>query len=231
MVGLIYAGEAAIVFARDLQRLGRDAANLLDFRKLLASRNVLLYSEGQLTLPSADDPAKKLEFGVKSLFGEYDNDTRARNARQGRLKRAEQGHAVSRPPIGYVWNGRGQWTKDPDAEVQHVITRIFELAPKFRSLGAMVASMNQQTLRLPQRHHGQLSWEPASRARLSSILTNPQYTGAYVYQRFKVSVDPMHKKPRVERRPDHERKIIRSEERRVGKECRSWWSTEAYKKK
>ncbi len=38
MVGLIYAWEVGAVFARDLQRLGRDAANLLDFRKLLACR-------------------------------------------------------------------------------------------------------------------------------------------------------------------------------------------------
>jgi DNA invertase Pin-like site-specific DNA recombinase len=205
MVNLITAGDVGIVLARDLTRIGRDAAHLLDFRKLLAWQKVLLYSEGHVMDPSADDPAKKLEYGVKSLFGEYDNDTRARNARQGRIKRAEQGYAVSRPPIGYVKSARGLWTKDPDPEVQQAVGHLFELAPKFGSLAALVAYLNEHNLLLPKRARGKLSWERASRVRVYSILTNPQYTGSYVYRRQKVTRDPVQDKRRVEPRPNKER--------------------------
>jgi DNA invertase Pin-like site-specific DNA recombinase len=197
-------GQVGLVLVRDLSRLSRNATDYVRFVDAARRAQILVYADDQLYDMATDNDAELFFRIIQGLLAWLDNANRVRQFRAARVAKARQGHAVSRPPIGYVKGVHGQWVKDPDPEVQKIIGQIFQLALTLRSIGAVVTHMQTHKLRFPRRHRGVLTWGPPSRARLHSVLTNPRYTNDYVYQRVRIIPGTDGTARRIEPRPDTE---------------------------
>jgi DNA invertase Pin-like site-specific DNA recombinase len=197
-------GQVGLVLVRDLSRLSRNATDYVRFVDAARRAQILVYADDQLYDMATDNDAELFFRIIQGLLAWLDNANRVRQFRAARVAKARQGHAVSRPPIGYVKGVHGQWVKDPDPEVQKIIGQIFQLALTLRSIGAVVAHMQTHKLRFPRRHRGVLTWGPPSRARLHSVLTNPRYTSDYIYQQVRIIPGTDGTARRIEPRPDTE---------------------------
>jgi DNA invertase Pin-like site-specific DNA recombinase len=186
LIRLINTEQVGIVFVRDVSRLSRDNADSALFLRAARRARILIYFNGALHDAATENPIEIFGLHLQGLLAQWDNDNRVHQFRMARAAKARQGVAVSRPPIGYTKSTHGRWIKDPDTRVQDVIRLVFELSTKTGSLQAVAKSMRGRNVLFPVRKRGALTWEPASRARIYSILTNPQYTGRYVYQRNKI---------------------------------------------
>lgn len=204
LLALVEAGEVSVVLARDFSRLSRDPVDAARFLKAAERAGILFYANGRLYDPASDNLAEVFGLHLEGLLGWWDNATRKQRLAAARRAKAGQGLAVSPPPIGYIKGGPGQWVKDPDLQVQKIIRLVFERALQLGSVGAVVHYMRQHNLRFPHRRRGQLTWEFPSRARVYSVLTNPLYTGAYVYGRVQILPGTGGAARDIKRRPEAE---------------------------
>lgn len=201
MLDLIERDEVGIVFVRDISRLSRNPLEAVRFIQSTKNHRTLIYANGGVRDPATDDLSALFGLQLEGLLAWYENATRTRSFMAARIAKARQGHAVSPPPIGYVRSVQGHWVKDPDLEVQETIRRVFELYPKLLSLGNIVKYMRQHNLLFPRRRHGQVKWGPANATRLHNTLTNPAYTGDYVFLRYQTKAGSGSGAPRPKRRP------------------------------
>jgi Recombinase/Recombinase zinc beta ribbon domain len=101
-------------------------------------------------------------------------------------------------PIGYVWTASGEVGFDPDAQVQHVVWRVFRKFDELGTLHALLRYLMQHATQLGVRVRegpakGILEWRRPNRMTLQNLLKNPLYAGAYAYGRRQV--DPRRKQP------------------------------------
>ena len=204
LLTLVEAGEVSVVLARDFSRLSRDPADAARFLKAAQRAGILFYANGRLYDPASDNLAEVFGLHLEGLLGWWDNATRKQRLAAARRAKAQQGLAVSPPPIGYIKGGPGQWVKDSDLRVQKAIRLVFERALQLGSVGAVVHYMRQHNLRFPRRRRGQLTWDFPSRARVYSVLTNPLYTGTYAYGRVRILPGTGAAARDIERRPEAE---------------------------
>ncbi len=189
LLDMIRAGDVRAVFAQNMSRLSRNALDGLRLFEALRRAKALLYYDGRFVdmgNESANDRFVNTQFAA---LAQLDSDNRIHQMGEARVKTARGGLAVTRAPIGYVKASRGKWAKDSDTDVQRIITLVFELALKLRSLDEMVKHLRAHNFKFPRRVKGQLQWEPVTRNRLYDVVTNPQYTGDFVYGRTKISRD------------------------------------------
>ena len=76
---------------------------------------------------------------------------------------------------------------DPDLEVQEAVRRVFRLYRQLGSIGKVTKYHYHHSLLFPRRVDGAIRWDPISPMQVAHLLTNPNYTDAYVYYRQKVS--------------------------------------------
>ncbi len=204
LLGLMEENRVSLVLARDFSRLTRDPVDAARFLKAAERAGILFHANGRLYHPATENLAEVFGLHLEGLLGWWDNATRKQRLAAARLAKARQGLAVSRPPIGYVKGTLGHWTKDSDREVQKIIRLVFELALKLGSVGAVVQYMRKNDLRFPRRRRGELTWEFPSRERVYSVLTNPLYTGTYVYGRVRILPRTDGARRDIERRAESE---------------------------
>src|SRR5450756_508824 len=104
-------------------------------------------------------------------------------------KRAAAGRGELRTPlpVGYVHDDAGDVVIDPDAEVQAAIRDVFAA---FAACGSAYGAVGEFAgRRFPLRAYGgawagQLRWGKLTHARVTGILKNPGYAGAYVHGRY-----------------------------------------------
>jgi len=179
-------GEVGLIVVRDVSRISRNPHDAEIFLKKLIDNGILLYAGSQLFDGASDDLAQLFGLRVQNLLAWWENQNRAHIMRSARTAKARQGHAVTQPPAGYVKSSvRGKWIKDPDVGVQEAIRRVFDLYLETGSTGNVVRYMRRHNLRLPRRRGAEVSWQLPSRSQIAAILANPNYTGAYVFQRTK----------------------------------------------
>ena len=91
--------------------------------------------------------------------------------------------------MGFVYDEEGRTVIDPDAEVRHAVTMLFE---KFRETGSacgVVRAFVREGMQFPKRAYGgawngKLIWGRLNEGRVEGVLKNPAYAGAYVYGRY-----------------------------------------------
>jgi DNA invertase Pin-like site-specific DNA recombinase len=198
MLELLDRDEVGLILVRDVSRISRDPLDSEQFLKRAMEAGVLLHANGQLFDLETDDVTQLFGLRIQQLLGWYDNRNRARMMRDARVAKAKQGHAVSRPPIGYVKSVRGKWIKDPDPRVQEAVGRLFTLYRAVGSIGNVVNYLRNHGLLFPLRRHGEIRWAPIARSTVENIFKNPNYTDRYVYQRQKVSAPRKHRRARFE---------------------------------
>lgn len=158
MIEMVESGLVGGVFVSDVSRAGRDDTAWMEFLKLLAIHDVLLFENGVATDPNDDDQVfvKK----VQALTVARENKMRISNLHRGRLAKARSGKAVSAPPVGYVpvvemREGQlvktGAWIKDPDPAARQAVESVFQAFREGRSLVKAVRLLNARGIKLPAR--------------------------------------------------------------------------------
>jgi DNA invertase Pin-like site-specific DNA recombinase len=183
---LMDRGEAGLIVVREVSRYSRNPHDAEIFLKKLIDNGILLYAGGQLFDGATEDLAQLFGLRIQNLLAWYENQNRALTMRSARTAKALQGHAVTQPSVGYVKSiVRGKWIKDPDIGVQEATRRVFDLYRETGSIGNAMRYMRRHNLPLPRRRGAEVRWRLPSRSEIAQILTNPNYTGDYVFQRTK----------------------------------------------
>ena len=185
----INSGEIRALFTQYDDRLARNTSDSLRLFSALRKAKAFFSSNGRCVDMGNAAAADRFTYTVFAAIAELENENRIERLSAARVQTARLGFAVTRPPIGYVKLTRGKWAMDPNVEVRRIIFLLFELAPTFRSLNEIVKHCKANSILFPQYRKGQLQWVPVTRGRLYTLLTNPQYTGDFVYQRTKTTRD------------------------------------------
>jgi len=177
-------GEIGLLLVRDVSRISRNPHDAEIFLTKLIDNGVLLYANGQLFDGATEDLAQLFGLRVHNLLAWWENQNRTRTMRSAKMAKARQGHAVTHPPLGYVRAPvKGKWIKDPDPRIQEAVRLIFDLCRKTGSVGNVIRHMRRHHMLFPRRRGPEVSWLPPSRSQVHALLTNPAYTGDYVFRR------------------------------------------------
>ncbi|NCD17671.1 MAG: hypothetical protein EOL91_10260 [Actinobacteria bacterium] len=184
LVSLVKGKEVGLILAVDMTRLGRDNDSWVQLIRYCRFTDVLLADERCVYDPHV--PNDQMLLGLMGTFAEYElSQLRLRMITCYRSK-AQKGEIYCAIPVGYTLTD-GVFTTDPNLRIQHAIATIFDQFTRVESVGALVRWCIDNGLEVPSykggQGRGELRWQQASVMRLSNILNNPTYAGAYVHGR------------------------------------------------
>jgi DNA invertase Pin-like site-specific DNA recombinase len=178
-------GQVGIVLVQDASRISRNPLDSERFLEVVRRTGTLVFTNGRLFDPSNAELAELFGLRIEAILAWYENEHRVKRFKDARIAKAQNGHAVSRPPIGYVQSVKGKWIKDPNQAVQEAVARLFTLYHQVGSLNAVRKNLQHHGLLFPTRRRGEIHWKPIGRSQLEAILKNPHYSGDYVFQQQK----------------------------------------------
>jgi hypothetical protein len=141
---------------------------------------------------------------------------------QSARSKVRQGQAVSKLPTGWIKGPDGKFDYDP--ETKDAIRKVIDTFWKTRSIRKTVITLAKIGIQLPRRKNsGELSFAKPTDTRVKFILTNPAYSGVYVFARTELqSGGAMSGRGRAKRRkvpeeywikiPNHHRAYLTVEE-------------------
>jgi len=182
-VGLDHVG---IVLGLEMSRLSRSSRDWHQLLEVCAIFGTLIGD-----LDGVYDPTlynDRLLLGLKGTMSEAELHILKQRMLEGKRAMARRGELGMQVPMGYVRHPSGEVTKDPDEQAQGVITRVFELFERKRTINGILHEFVEQRIQMPYRlaggpNKGALEWRRPNRTTLSNLLHNPIYAGAYVYGR------------------------------------------------
>lgn len=182
-VGLDHVG---IVLGLEMSRLSRSSRDWYQLLEVCAIFGTLIGDLDGIYDPSLYND--RLLLGLKGTMSEAELHILKQRMLEGKRAKARRGELGMRVPMGYVRQPSGEVAKDPDEQAQSVITRVFELFERKRTINGVLSELVAQQLQMPYRvasglNKGDLAWCRPNRVTLSNMLHNPAYTGAYVYGR------------------------------------------------
>lgn len=189
-------GHVGIVFGWDVSRLARNNADWYQLLDLAALFGTLIGDSDGVYEPRAYND--RLLLGLKGTMSEAESYMLRQRLNAGRLSKVQRGEYVQPLPTGLVRLPDRRVTKDPDAQVRHVIELVLA---KFEELGScykVLRYCQAQQILLPRRQtngpdKGELLWKKPSAPAIREIITNPAYAGTFVHGRR--SSDPTRRQP------------------------------------
>jgi DNA invertase Pin-like site-specific DNA recombinase len=179
--------KAGAVFALEASRLARNSTDWHRLLELCAFTDTLIIDEDGCYNPA--DFNDQLLLGFKGTMSQAELHFLRGRLQGGKLNKAKKGELRSPLPVGFVYDEEGRTVLDPDAEVRHAVTMLFE---KFRQTGSaygVVHAFAKEGIQFPKRAYGgawngKLIWGRLSESRVRGVLRNPAYAGAYVHGRY-----------------------------------------------
>ena len=189
-VGMSHAGA---VFSLEASRLARSWIDWYRLLEICALTKTLVVDEESVYDPSHYND--RLLLGFKGTMSEAELHWLRSRLNGGRLKKAESGELRLDLPTGLVYNNAKKIVLDPDEAVQQAVRLLFETFENAGSARAVVRHFRQHKLHFPTRElrgmrKGELRWQRLPPGRVSAVLHNPLYAGAYVYGRTEVQLEP-----------------------------------------
>lgn len=200
-------GKAGAILAVEVSRLARSSVDWQRLMTLCAVANVAVIDEQSIYDPNNHDD--KLLLDLKGTMSDAELHWLGLRLYGARLNKARKGKLRVPPPTGYIWTEQG-FVMDPDEAVRRAIRLIFARFSIETSAWAVVRWARETGFLCPLRRTwadgtSELTWKPLGVSRLSSILHNPVYAGAYAYGRCREHnslVDgAVHRVRRVQRDP------------------------------
>lgn len=184
--------KAGAVFALEASRLARNSTDWHRLLELCAFTDTLILDEDGCYNPA--DFNDQLLLGLKGTMSQAELHFMRGRLQGGKLNKAKKGELRTPLSVGFVHDEEGHTVLDPDAEVRHAVTMLFE---KFRETGSaygVVHAFAKEGILFPKRAYGgtwngKLIWGRLSEGRVRGILKNPAYAGAYVYGRYQSTKD------------------------------------------
>ena len=186
-------GRVGAVFSLDgASRLARSSADWHRLLEMAALTHTLLVDEQTVYDPR--DPNDRLLLGMKGTMADFELVWLRQRMEGGRWHLARKGEYRFRPPIGYAYEDADATAValDPDDEVRRAVALLFERYRISGTIHDVLVHFASHGLKFPARRTMDTRippvWRALSPSRVHSILGNPQYTGAYVYGRWKREV-------------------------------------------
>jgi DNA invertase Pin-like site-specific DNA recombinase len=202
LVSEVALGKAGIVMGLEVSRLARNNADWHRLLELCGLTNTLILDEDGVYDPTNFND--RLLLGLKGAMSEAELHLLKARMRGGVLNKARRGELEMIPPIGLVYREDGSLILDPDAEVQGTMRLIFETFQRTGSAMQTLRHFLDAGLRFPKRirsgeRKGELVWIKPGQTRITEILHNPRYTGAFVYGRTRTrcTADGKHKVEKI----------------------------------
>jgi DNA invertase Pin-like site-specific DNA recombinase len=204
-------GRVGALFSLDASRLARSSADWHRLLEIAAFTNTLLVDEQTIYDPR--DPNDRLVLGMKGTMADFELVWLRQRMEGGRWHRARRGeYRLPRPPIGYVYEDEDatHLAIDPDEEVHRAVTLLFARYRLAGTANDVVKHFAANGLRFPARFGKRLTWSCLSHSRVHEILTNPLYTGTYVFgrARHETILDSGRRRHRVRQLPRAEWPVI-----------------------
>lgn len=193
LVVRVCRGEVGAIFGIEISRLARSNADVARLMELARITGTLLIDPDGVYDPA--DVNDRMLLGLKGTMGEVELHVMAGRLQEAKRAAARRGELRTPLPVGYVHDEAGEVIVDPDVEVQAAVADVFTAFAACGSAYGVVAAFAGR--RFPLRAYGgvwagQLRWGRLTHARVTGILKNPGYAGAYVFGRYysRRSVDP-----------------------------------------
>jgi DNA invertase Pin-like site-specific DNA recombinase len=176
-------GQVGAVFSVDASRLARSSADWHRLLEIAVLTRTLLVDEQNVFDPR--DPNDRLVLGMKGTMADFELVYMRQRLEGGRWHLARRGAYRFRPAAGYVHEDdeSSRLVLDPDEEVQRAIALVFERYRIGGTIASVIGYFTTHGLRFPSRYGKRLEWVRLNTSRVHAILTNPIYTGAYVFGR------------------------------------------------
>ena len=186
LVGRVCLGEVGAIFGLEVSRLARSSAEtqrLLEYCGL--TDTLVIDTDGIYDLRDFND---QLVLGVKGQLAQAELHIMAVRLQGAKRHAAERGELRFPLPVGIVYDDEGQTIIDPDEEVQAAIADLFKAFAQAGSAYGVVGVFKDT--RFPRRAYGgawagELRWGRLTHSRVIGVLSNPSYSGAYVFGRYR----------------------------------------------
>lgn len=191
-------GRVGAVFSLDASRLARSSADWHRLLEIAALTRTLIIDEQTVYDPR--DPNDRLVLGMKGTMADFELVWLRQRMEGGRWHRARKGEYEFRPPVGYVRDDEGHLVFDPNEEVHRAVALLFERYRVSGSCREVARYFASHGIRIPARFGEKVTWGPPKAPRITRVMHNPIYAGAYVYGRGRSDVVLEEGRRRIRRR-------------------------------
>jgi DNA invertase Pin-like site-specific DNA recombinase len=185
LVSRVCLGEVGAIFGLEISRFARSSADLqrlLEFCSL--SDTFIVDADGIYDLRNFND---RLLLGLKGTMSEAELHILAGRLQESKRAAARRGELRFPLPVGYVFDEAGHTVLDPHDEIRAAVADVFAA---FAATGSAYGVVGRfQGRPFPRRAYGgawagEIRWGRLTHARVRGVLSNPAYTGAYVFGRY-----------------------------------------------
>lgn len=181
----VCTGKVGAVFALEASRFARNGRDWHQLVEICGVVHTLLIDHDGIYDPRIVND--RLLLGVKGTMSEFEVGLFRQRAQAAISQKAARGELGFLLPVGYVRFEDKRIERDPDQRVRQAIELIFEKYEELGSVRQMLLWFHENKLSVPAMDHRRefrkVKWRPASYTTLHSVITNPIYTGSYVYGR------------------------------------------------
>jgi DNA invertase Pin-like site-specific DNA recombinase len=182
LIARVTLGEVGIILSYDVTRLARNCSDWYPLLDLCGFRQCLIADRDGVYDPGSANG--RLLLGLKGTISEVELHTMRGRLTAGLLSKAERGELALNLPAGLTRDAGGAVVKDPDREIQDRIALVFTSFLEQGSISKVLRTFVARELSVPRcNRFGEATWRPASHNRITRILRNPAYAGAFVYGR------------------------------------------------
>lgn len=183
MVATAALGKVGIILALEVSRLARGNRDWYKLLDVCAITNTLIADEEALY--NAGSYNDRLLLGLQGTMSEAELHLIKQRLVESTLAKAKRGELRRRLPAGLIWDEAGRIQKDPDEQVMAAIVLVFQRFNELGTIHQTYISFLEEGVELPVRvgRGNSVEWKAATPQRVSRILKNPTYAGAYVYGR------------------------------------------------
>ena len=176
------AGAVLAIEASRLARNGRDWHTLLEF---CAFVNSLIIDEDGIYDPRLVND--RLLLGMKGTFSELELSILRQRSQEALRLKAARGDLHTTVAIGYRRGADDRLEQDPDRRIREALTLVFRKFGEIGSVRQLALWLRQERIDLPIVAYGRqgriVQWCPPRYNTVHRLLTNPVYSGAYVFGR------------------------------------------------
>ena len=185
VVSRVCLGEVGAIFGLEISRFARSSADLqrlLEFCSL--SDTLIVDADGIYDLRNFND---RLLLGLKGTMSEAELHILAGRLQESKRAAARRGDLRFPLPVGYVFDDAGHTVLDPHDEIRAAVADVFAA---FAATGSAYGVVGRfQGRPFPRRAYGgawagEIRWGRLTHGRVRGVLSNPAYTGAYVFGRY-----------------------------------------------
>jgi DNA invertase Pin-like site-specific DNA recombinase len=192
LVSQVAMGRAGIVLGLEVSRLARNNADWHRLLELAALSHTLILDEDGVYDPAHFND--RLLLGLKGAMSEAELHILKARLQGGMRNKARRGELEVPLPVGLVYAQNGAVVLDPDAQIRGALEFLFETYRQTGAASAVVRRFMQEGVTFPRRLQrglgkGDVLWGGIDHRRVTEILHNPRYAGAFVYGRRRTSYD------------------------------------------